>query len=265
MKIYINTDLEGVSSFVDWAEADIKTGRGIQHTKHFLTSEVNAAIKGILDVYPEAEFVVQDGHGGGYWGPNIIAEELNSRAALIQGKRRVEIAGLDETFDLIIGIGAHSMAGTRYGLMNHTIGIDQVMNYWINGVKVGEIGIWAAIAGYYKVAFGMVSGDYWAVVEAKELLGDVEGAAVKKGINMYTAQCLNPITAREKIMDASRSAATRISQFKPLRFEAPFEVKIEYTNTNYADSAEFERGGTRLDGRTIIFKGDDLLHVINQA
>ena len=265
MKIYINTDLEGVSDFVDWAEADIKTGRGIQYTKHFLTAEVNAAIRGISAVYPEATFVVQDGHGGGYWGPNMIAEDLDRKAELIQGKRRVEIAGLDAHFDMMISIGAHAMAGTRYGLMNHTIGIDQIMNYWINDVKVGEIGIGAAIAGYYGVPFGMVSGDYWAVEEAKELLGDIEGAAVKKGMNMYTAQCLHPEVARERIAAAAQAAAERIQQFKPLRFEAPFEIKIEYMKTSYADAAEFDRGGTRKDGRTVVFTGGDLLQVIQQA
>ena len=135
MKVYINTDLEGICSFVDWEEADFKTGRGIAYTKQFLTGEVNAAIEGILSVDEHSEIVVQDGHGGGYWGPNMIAEDLDRHAVLIQGKRGVEIAGIDSSFDLLINIGAHSMAGTRCGLMNHTISHNQIMNFWINAIK----------------------------------------------------------------------------------------------------------------------------------
>ena len=50
MKIYIETDMEGISDFVNWEEADFTKGRGIGYTKEFLTEEVNAAIKGIYSV-----------------------------------------------------------------------------------------------------------------------------------------------------------------------------------------------------------------------
>lgn len=279
MKIYINTDLEGICSFVDWEEASIQNGRGLGYTKHFLTAEVNAAIEGILSEDPSAEIIVQDGHCGGYWGPNLIAEELHPRASLIQGKRGVEIAGLDRSIDLMMAIGVHSMAGTRHGVMNHTISHNQIMNFWINDVKVGELGIWAAIAGYYGIPVGMLSGDYWAVEEAKALLGNIEGASVKKGINQFTAECLSPEKGRELIKEAARSCianckANGIAEstghkkgaplYEPYIVKAPIEVKIEYTATIYADKSEVQ-GAERLDGRTVLFTGDDLIAVMNQV
>lgn len=62
MKIYILTDLEGpamVSRFSQTREE----GPQKQITMKLLTWEVNAAIEGILDVDPQAEIVVWDGHG----------------------------------------------------------------------------------------------------------------------------------------------------------------------------------------------------------
>lgn len=265
MKVFINTDLEGICSFVDWAEVDFKTGRGIQYTKQFLTAEVNAAIEGILSIDENAGIVVQDGHGGGYWGPNMIAEELDRHAVLIQGKRGVEIAGIDDSFDLMFGIGTHSMAGTQKGLMNHTISYNEIQNYWINGVKVGEIGICAAIAGYYGIPLGMVSGDYWAVKEAGELLGDIEGVAVKKGINMYTAECMNPLEARKLIKEAAKTAVQNRHKYKPFKVGSPVEIKIEYTTTYLADKVEIHHGGKRLDGRTVSFTGEDFMQVFNRS
>ena len=263
MKIFINTDLEGICGFVDWDEAKMATSRGIGYTKEYLTAEVNAAINGILLEDASAEIVVQDGHAGGWWGPNMIAEQLHPRASVILGKRGVEIAGLSPEFDLFIGIGAHSMAGTQHGCMNHTISSEAIMNFWINGVLVGEIGIWAALAGHHGIPVGMIAGDYWAVEEAKALLGDLIGVSVKKGINRYTATCLNPIEARKQIAEAARQAVSAQRRFKPYAVASPVEIKIEYTSTFYADKAELG-GAERLDGRTVRYTGGDFMSTFSQ-
>lgn len=264
MKIYINTDLEGICSFVDWEEVNYKTGRGIQFTKQLLTYEVNAAIEGIFSAVNDAEIVVQDGHGGGYWGSNIIAEELDNRAGLILGKRGVELAVIDNTFDLYFGIGVHSMAGTWHGNMSHTIGTD-IMNYWINGIRMGEAGICASIAGYYRVPVAMVAGDFWAVRETEELLGDIVGVSVKKGINMYTAICPSPHEARRLIKEGAKAAVLGRDRFKPYKVDSPVEIKIEYTGTVPADRAELRNGAIRLDGRTVSFSGNDFIQVFLQS
>ena len=203
----------------------------------------------------------------------MIAEDLNPRASLIQGKTGAQLTGMDDSFDLLFCIGAHSMAGTQHGLMNHTIDVHNIMNYWINGVRVGEIGICAAIAGYYDVPLAMVSGDYWAVKEAKDLLGEssVEGAAVKKGINRYSAVCENPIKARAMIKDAARAAVAKCGKrgaheiYRPYKLSGAVEIRIEYTATHFADNAETHRGAKREDGRSVSFTGSDLIAVLNQS
>jgi len=266
MKIFINTDLEGIAGFVNPAEFEVDTGRGAIHTKELLTDEVNAAISGASSVFPGAEFVVLDGHGGGWAGSNILVEKLDPSAKLIHGKRMKEIVGLDDSFDLFFDIGHHAMAGTQYANLSHTISMNDIYNFYINDIKVGEIGIVAMIAGYYGVPVGLVTGDYWATLEAKELFSTFESfpetVAVKKGINQYSAECLNPTVACKLIYEAAAKAVTRIGEFKPIPPNQISEVKVQFMLTTSADKAE-GKGAERIDGRTVVFRGKDLMETFN--
>ncbi len=263
MKVFIHTDLEGVCDFYDWKEADIKTSRGIGYTKEFLTQEVNAAIRGFLEAEPDTEVVVEDGHGGGYWGPNMIAEQLDRHARLLVGKFDRHLAVIDESFDMLTMVGAHSMAGTSKGLMNHTLSKEKYYDIWVNGTEVGEIGLCAILAGIYKVPLTMVAGDYWAVQEAQSLLGPIEGASVKRGLNSYNADCLHPEVARGLIQEAAKRAAVRRKEFRPYAVKPPYEIRIAYVFTEQADKMEVQRGARRIDGRTVSIEGNDLLALLN--
>ncbi len=263
VRVFIHTDLEGVCDFYDWKEADLRTGRGIGYTKEFLTQEVNAAIRGFLAAEPESEIVVEDGHGGGYWGPNMIAEQLDRHARLLVGKFDRHLAVIDRSFDMLALVGAHSMAGTKNGLMNHTLSKDKYYDIWVNGTKVGEIGLCAILAGIYGVPLTMVAGDYWAVQEAQELLGNIEGASVKRGLNSYNADCLHPEVARDLIQEAARRAALRRKEFQPYVLKPPYEIRIAYLFTEQADKIEHQHGARRIDGRTVSLHGDDLLALVN--
>jgi D-amino peptidase len=264
MRAYIHTDLEGVCDFYDWKEAEIPTSRGIGYTKEFLTQEVNAAIEGIFMEEPDSEVVVEDGHGGGYWGPNMIAEKLDPRATLVVGKFDRHLAVIDSSFDMLAFIGAHSMAGTKNGLMNHTLERGRYYDIWVNGVKMGEIGLCALIAGTFGIPLGMVAGDFWAVQEAQELLGSIEGASVKRGLSAFNAQCLHPTVAQGLIRDSARRATVRRRELKPYVIAPPFEVRIAYMLTEQADLAERHHAAKRMDGRTVSYEGEDLLDLFSR-
>jgi len=265
MKVYIHTDLEGVCDFYNWDEADIPTSRGVGYTKEFLTQEVNAAIEGICSVAPNAEIVVEDGHGGGYYGPNILAEKLNRQAKLVVGRFNSHLSTIDAEFDLFMIIGAHAMAGTARGQMNHTLSKNTIYNVLLNKKPIGEIGICAAIAGYYNVPFALASGDYWAMKEAEELMENLETVAVKKGLNSYCAECLNPDVARELIRDAAKKAASSKHIYKPYKIQGRIEVQIDYFHTEHADEAERKNSGKRIGGRSVMFEGDDLRQLFNRC
>jgi len=207
----------------------------------------------------------------------MIAEELDRHARLLVGKFDRHLAVIDRSFDMLTMVGAHSMAGTPKGLMNHTLSKEKYYDIWVNGTKVGEIGLCAILAGVYGVPLTMVAGDYWAVQEAQALLGGtsgtgggaglggVEGAAVKRGLNSFNADCLHPEVARGLIQDAARKAALRARnrEFHPYVLKAPFEIKIAYVFTEHADKMEVQRGARRIDGRTVALEGSDLLALLN--
>ena len=61
MKIYILTDLEGVSGVVSFDEQTSPQGRYYEQAKRLLTGEVNAACEGAFQGGAD-EVVVLDGH-----------------------------------------------------------------------------------------------------------------------------------------------------------------------------------------------------------
>jgi len=265
MKVFIHTDLEGVCDFYNWEEANIPTSRGIGYTKEFLTQEVNAAIEGICSVDPDAEIVVEDGHGGGFLGCNILAEKLDRQAKLVVGQFHHHLSTIDTTFDLVMIIGAHAMAGTKCGQMNHTLSKETIYNVLLNSIPVGEIGLCAAIAGYYGIPLCMVSGDYWAAKEAQLLVENIQTVSVKKGLNSFCAECLHPEVARELIKEAARNAVINKHSVKPYKIEGRIKVQIDYLFTELADEAERKNNAKRVGSRSVLFEGDDLRQLFSRC
>lgn len=249
MKIYIETDLEGISGIVSRKQAwDIESREYLEQSRYYLMKEVNAAIDSVYEM--GADYViVNDCHKFGF---NMILEEMDPRPEYIQGGPRNKLLyGLDETFDAMILIGFHAMAGTSPALFDHTMNANEWMNYWINGIKMGEIGQLCVMAGYYDVPVIFVSGDQAAADEAKELLGEVETVAVKKAFSRHGAQLLHPATARKLIQEGIKKAMSNIKCFKPYKISLPAEIKVELMNTELAQMLE-ERGVTRIDSKTVI-------------
>ena len=63
MRIYISTDLEGISGVTYWDQTRDRTHLLYQEARHLLTAEINACVDGCLDG-GTTEITVSDGHGG---------------------------------------------------------------------------------------------------------------------------------------------------------------------------------------------------------
>jgi len=257
MKVYIMTDLEGATGVAgNWGDFN-PGGKEHESARKLLTNDVNAAINGAVKGGAE-DIVVLDGHGAAF---SIILEDLDPRAQLIRGRRTMELEGLDESFDLMFAVGAHSMAGTPDGLLTHTLSHEGIDNIWLNGQLVGEIGLWAALGGRYGVPLGLVTGDLAAVREAKALLGEIETVAVKEATSRFAARCLHPKVTWEMISEAAEKAVTRVEKFRPYKLEPPIELRVEYHNSESAERAARRKGVIRVDGRTVSCRGDDILEL----
>jgi D-amino peptidase len=175
----------------------------------------------------------------------------------------LELEGLDESFDLMFGVAAHSMAGTPDGLLTHTLSHTGIANIWLNGQLVGEIGLWAALAGHYGVPLGLVTGDLAAVREAKALLKDVETVAVKEATSRFNARCLHPDVSRGMIREAAKKATAKAETFKPLKPKVPMELRVEFHDSERAAKVAERTGVVRVNGRTVSCTGNNILDIYN--
>jgi len=259
MKVFIMTDLEGATGVAGlWGDFN-PGGKEHESARRLLTGDVNAAIVGAVEGGAD-EIVVLDGHGGTF---SIVIEDLDPIAQLIRGSWMgvMELVELDESFDLMLAVGAHSMAGTPDGILTHTISHVGIDNMWLNGQLVGEIGLFAVLAGHYDVPLGMMTGDSAAVREAKRLLGEIETVTVKEATSRFAAKCLHPKITSKLISEAARRATARVEEFEPYRPKVPFELKVEFHDSERADRAAKRKGVTRIDGRSVSCRGDNVLEL----
>jgi len=257
VKIYIMTDLEGATSVL---REEQTSGQGTEYEDacRLLTGDVNAAVEGAMKG-GASQVIINDLHGarGGF---NLVPNLLHKEArCLTGGPRPCRHHGLDRGFDGAFMIGYHAMAGTRGGVLEHTMSTRVVMNVFINGRRVGEIGIDGAIVGFFDIPVVLVSGCRKAVEEADEIFGDIEGVIVKEGISRNFAECLPPAKTSSMITEAAERALGRRRSTKPLKFEPPITVEVEYSHANYADSASRTTSLERVDNRTVRSKGKDVL------
>ncbi len=254
MRIYIHTDLEGISG-VDRAEMVPRDSEDYRLSCELLMGDVNAAVDGAF-AGGATEVVVLDSHGG---GGNFILDLLDPRAQNDTKPNRKWWGVMDERCDATFFIGAHAMAGTLNGFLDHTQSSLTWYNYWINGRKLGELAQWALVAGNFGIPLVMVSGDEAACMEAHGFFSPCMTAAVKRGIGRQRAEALPVEEARERIRRAAQEAMGIIPQAKPFRPQRPLEIIVEFTRADYADAAAAGGRVDRIDARTVRKVTDDPL------
>ena len=259
MKVYIVTDLEGISGICLFEQTREKIPPLYEEARLLLTREVNAAVQGCLDAGAE-EVVVLDGHGGGF---NFVPEEMHPGAYFITGPGRPHpLLGLDESFGAVLCIGFHAKLGTPDGVLHHTQSSKAETRYWYNGIEMGEIGQVALIAGAYGVPVAMVTGDLAACREARELLGeDIVTVKVKEGYGRHCAKMLPPKRAREEIRKGAREAVMKAPSLKPFILPLPIEGKLMFGDKEYADNFRPKKA-RRIDERTFVATFHSALEIL---
>src|ERR671937_3140619 len=148
------------------------------------TQEINAAVRG-AKAAGGTEIVVMDCHGAGkgYTFNSLLPEELDPDCEYVVQQEWTEYTEfLEQGVDAALFVGMHAMAGTRDGVLNHTVSGQVWQNLWFNGTLVGETGINAALCGTWGCPVLLVTGDEASCREAKQLLGDgLTTVAVKWG------------------------------------------------------------------------------------
>ncbi len=264
MRVYIMTDMEGISGI--WRQEMVQPSQPAwyEQGRRLLMGDINAAIRGAIEA--GAEYIlVNDAHGG---APHIILEEMDERAEYERPNGAADwCPGLDDSFDAAFLIGAHAMAGTQDAFLDHTQSSASWYNFYLNGRRHGEIGQFAAWAGYYGVPLVLVTGDEAACAEARELLGEdaVVTVAVKKAIGRQFARCIHPARARQMIQEGARKALelVRSGAAKPYTLEKPIRVRLEFYRTDMADPFENHPRVKRVGPREIEMTVDREIDMMN--
>jgi D-amino peptidase len=223
MKVYIQTDIEGVAGF---CFQENRANPGIESVQHryrmykLLTDEVNAAVKAAFDEGAD-EVYVNDNHGRGY---NILFEDLDERCQIIHGRNgsgEQWMAFLDETVDCMLQIGMHAMGATPCSIIPHS-------RWEVNDGEfyLSEGTMAAAVAGDLGVPSVMMSGDDKICAEFREKIPDIEQVQTKIALSCYQACSLIPARACKLIYEAARRGIARRHEIKPFVVKGPVRLRL---------------------------------------
>ncbi len=221
MNVFVMVDMEGISGICK--PAQVTEGEPYQAGRRYLTQDVNACVEGCV-AGGAKRIVVRDAHWQGF---NFIWEDLDPRAEYIQGSSgRERMPDIDD-FDGLILLGYHAMAGTPEAILEHTMSSKAWQNFYINGVKSGELAIDAGMAGDHGVPVLLVSGDDKVCKEARKFLKDVVTVQVKQGFDVEGGQLLPPAVAHERIRKSCEQACREYKRFKPYKIKKPVTMRLE--------------------------------------
>lgn len=257
LKIYISVDVEGIWGVVHGNQCSADSPE-YQIARKWMTQDTNAVIQGLFEG-GATEVVVNDSHGS---MRNIIASELDPRAVLISGspKPLSMMEGIDDSFVACIFVGYHARAGSAPAVLDHTISGASIYSIRVNGLEMPELGINAALAGYFKVPVVMLTGDSETCCQARELLGnELVTVAVKEAVNRLAARNY----AREKVLvelrEGARRALASLKKFRPYQLQPPYQFEINFHNSQQAELGMLIPGIKRPAPRTLTFTSRDYL------
>ena len=224
MKIYICTDLEGVTGVYRFDQTRERGTPENLEAIRLLMGDIAAVAEGLKEAGVD-EIYVRDGHGG---GDNFIPTHMVPGVHYISGRATWgPINVLDESFDGAVLLGYHAMNGTADGVLHHTQSSKIEAKYFYDGVERGEIYQSAVTAGHYDVPVMLVTGDEAACREARELLGsDLPTVAVKQGIHREAAIMLAAEETRPLLIEGARKAVEALPQRKPFKIKLPVQVRV---------------------------------------
>ena len=251
-KIYVFTDLEGVSGVYTFAQTREKdTPLNLQACEYFM-DDLSAVVRG-LRAGGATEILVVDGHGN----PCVIPHRMESGAKYLTGRPRpANLWGLDSSFAGLVQFGAHAMMGTPDGVLNHTQSSRPENRYWYNGVESGELAQCALMAGKYGIPTILVTGDEATCRESRKFFGEnCVTVAVKAGISREAAILYPFQETRKALYEGAKRAMKALPDCRPYAVDMPIRGKMQCLDLR-ADST-----GHRTTTREAVF--NDVEDILN--
>jgi len=264
MKVYISVDMEGISGLVRWADV-ASSGTDYARNRSLLTADTNAAIEGAFQAGAD-EVIVEENHGVADLC-NVVMDEIDPRCRVVRGAGRpgaTTMAALDADAAVVLLVGHHARAGSRPGIMAHTISYGEFKSVRLGGREVGEPDLFAIRAGELGVPIGLITGDQVVAQQLLSLCPWAEAVIVKEALGNQAGNCIPPARARELITAGAAVAVNKAANgsLAPYVGEpAPYEFEVEMRKdigdglrANLAAMQEFQI----VDARTIRIQAPDM-------
>lgn len=264
MKILISVDIEGIAGVFNAEQT--RPGNGeYERARRWMTDEANAAIRGAF-AGGANEVLVNDSHGT---YRNLLPDSLDARALFVLGKPRYlgMMGGLDPECDGVMMIGYHSRAQGR-GILAHTINSFAFARVAVNGMELGEAGLYGALAAEAGVPVILGSGDDVFIDENRELFPGARWVQTKVAYSHSSGVTMAPTEAQSSIEQAAQFAVqdladpTSLENGQPLVVEPPVECLLTTQGPAFADLFCTWPALSRLDGVTVRFIAASMQDVI---
>lgn len=256
-KVFVSVDMEGIWGVVH-GEQTSPGSPDYSVARRWMADDVNAVIAGLREA-GAGEIVVNDSHGS---MRNILADALDPKASLISGspKPLTMMQGIDSTFAAVVFVGYHARAGSAPAILDHTISGAVVHAFRVNGQELPELGMNAAIAGYYNVPVIMLSGDTETCSQARALLGAaMVTSPVKEAIGRLAARLYPMEQARTHLRESASEALRKRDKIPVFRINGPFTFEIEFMNAGQAERPLLLPGVKRTSPRAVSFTATDYI------
>ena len=255
MKVYISADMEGITGVTHWDEVDHNKPAVYTQFQERMTKEVAAVCDGALEAGAK-EIWVKDAH---YSGRNILSEDLPKNVKLIRGwsgHPYSMVQELDESFDALMMVGYHSMAGKGGNPLAHTLSSSKLDSVFINEQQTSEFFLHGNIAAKHGVPLVFVSGDAGLCEEVKDVSPNTTTHATMVGVGDSTIN-IQPETSRKAIREKVKLILS--SNLKKCIWAHPdsFSLEVRFIKQQLAYRASHYPGATLLDAKTVTFEASD--------
>ncbi|MBT3180637.1 MAG: amino acid amidase [Candidatus Marinimicrobia bacterium] len=252
MKVYMSVDMEGITGVTHWDEVEHnKTSAYIQFQER-MTKEVVSACKGANDAGAK-EIWVKDAH---YSGRNILSEKLPKNVKLIRGwsgHPYSMVQELDNSFDALLMVGYHSMAGRSGNPLAHTMSSAKIDSIFINDQQSSEFFLHGNIAGKLGVPLVFVSGDAGLCEEVQDVSPNTTTHATMVGVGDSTIS-IQPKESRLAIQKKVKSALS--GDITKCIWDHPdlFSLEVKFIKHQVAYRASHYPGASLIDAKTVHFE-----------
>lgn len=262
MKIYISSDMEGITNVVSWEEVEYGS-YAYDCARQQMTREVNAVCETIMN-FEHSEILVKDAHAT---GKNLLTDKLPHCVKTHRSWSRdpfVMMTGIDKTFDACILTGYHDAAYRNGNPLAHTMSETKYQWLTLNKTPLSEMMLNAYIAAYHEVPVIMVTGDRGVCDLAIDLLPNVKCVSVKECVGGGCTS-VHPDEAIDRMAKVTQEA---LKAFKAapdtFKLQLPnyFIMEICFRNHPDAHKASFYPGAEKLDAHTVRFATEDFYKVL---